>query len=373
MAIKVKHEGNVTSRVVAAAKGGRGKRAAEDGKAWMQVAAQEAMAGNRQLQGAHASPVAPGHATAQLTHAQTGAAPGIVHAPSGGLGGSRSSGTGAGTASTRGTGAGDSSRRLKVTGDKFFQKPDKESVWDWDSRQWVREYLPGEYEAEAQQRIGDVKNAQQMELDEHRAGLARQEYEYKLSTQQKSEIAKINNALDEARRSGRFSDDELAELERQADAKRMGIQPLPTPKKEPQVPTLYTDEGGQWWVQNGQKWEPVQQPKEGKVLTLNDVLKNIPTKKNNPDDPNGAEIDIPINERLDMAQKILDRMNGASSPTPEAQPDPLTQAFQNYMFGPQYPGAPLRTDQPVQPVQPAAPAPQEPSEAEKKWSAFKGR
>ena len=372
MAIKVKHEGNVTSRITAAAKGGRGKRAAEDGKAWMQIAAGENQAANRQLQGAHASPVAPGQAHAQLTHAPTGAAPGIMHAPSGvsrlgDMGGAGRTGTACGT------GAADSTPRLKVTGSKFFERPDKESVWDQDSRQWVREYLPGEWEAEAQQRIGDVKNAQQMELAEHRAGLARQEYEYKLSTQQKSEIAKINNALDEARRSGRFSDDELAELERQADAKRMGIQPLPTPKKEPQVPTFYTDEGGQRWVQNGQKWEQVQQPKEEKGLTLNDVLKNIPTKKANPNDPNGADIDIPIDERLDMAQKILDRMNGASSPTPEAQPDPLTQAFQNYMFGPQYPGAPLRTDRPVQPVQPAAPAPQEPSEAEKKWSAFKGR
>ena len=369
MAIKVKHEGNVTSRITAAAKGGRGKRAAEDGKAWMQIAAGENQAANRQLQGAHASPVAPGQAHAQLTHAPTGAAPGIMHAPSGvsrigDMGGGGRSGAGSGSGS-------EPSRRWKVTGDKFFQKPDKESVWDQDSRQWMREYLPGEYEAEAQQRIGDVKNAQQMELDEHRAGLARQEYEYRLSTQQKSEIAKINNALDEARRSGRFSDDELAELERQADAKRMGIQPLPTPKKEPQVPTFYTDEGGQRWVQNGQKWEQVQQPKEEKGLTLNDVLKNIPTKKANPNDPNGADIDIPIDERLDMAQKILDRMNGASSPTPEAQSDPLTQAFQNYMgFWGMGAGQPTA---PVQPVQPAAPAPQEPSEAEKKWSAFKGR
>ena len=166
MAIKVKHEGNVTSRITAAGAGGSGKRAADDGKAWMQIAAGENQSGNRQLQGAHASPVSPGHASAQLIHAPTGAAPGITHAPSGAIHGP-SSGSGLGS---RGSGAGGSgggsgtSRRLKVTGDRFFNKPDKESVWDWDSHQWIREYLPGEYEAEAQQRIGDVKMGQELEI-----------------------------------------------------------------------------------------------------------------------------------------------------------------------------------------------------------------
>ena len=164
MAIKVKHEGNVTSRITAASAGGQGKRAADDGKAWAQIAAGEAQAANRQLQGAHASPVSPGHASAQLTHAPTGAAPGIMHAPSGvanlgGMGGAGRTGTGSGDGN--GTGA---SRRWKVTGNKFFDRPDKESVWDMDSRQWIREYLPGEWEAEAQQRIGDVKNAQELEI-----------------------------------------------------------------------------------------------------------------------------------------------------------------------------------------------------------------
>ena len=176
MAIKVKHEGNVTSRITAATAGGRGKRASDDGKAWMQIAAQEAMAGNRQLQGAHASPVAPGHASAQLTHAPTGAAPGIMHAPSGGVHG-RGGGGGGRSGAGAGTGAGDSTRRLKVTGNKFFERPDKESVWDQDSRQWVREYLPGEWEAEAQQRIGDVKNAQQKEMLDYQAGIRATETE----------------------------------------------------------------------------------------------------------------------------------------------------------------------------------------------------
>ena len=164
MAIKVKHEGNVTSRITAAGAGGRGKRAADDGKAFAQIAASEAQAGNKQLQGAHASPVSPGHASAPLTHAAAGSAPGISHAPVGHAGTGGGSGGSRGSSSAGlGSGAG-ASRRLKVTGDKFFEKPDKESVWDWDSQQWKREYLPGEWEAEVQQRVGDVKNNQELEI-----------------------------------------------------------------------------------------------------------------------------------------------------------------------------------------------------------------
>ena len=69
MAIRVKHEGNVTSRAVAGAIGGQARRNAEDSKALAQMAAQQNMAANRQLNGAHASPVAPGHAAAQPGHA----------------------------------------------------------------------------------------------------------------------------------------------------------------------------------------------------------------------------------------------------------------------------------------------------------------
>ena len=384
MAIKVKHEGNVTSRITAAARGGRGKRAAEDGKAWAQIAAGEAQAANRQLQGAHASPVAPGHASAQLTHAPTGAAPGIMHAPSGGVhgrggGGGGRSGTGAGTS------AGDSTRRLKVTGTSIFTRPDKESVWDQNARQWVREYLPGEWEAEAQQRIGDVKNAQQMELAEHKAGLERQGYEYKLSTQQKSEIAKINNALDEARRSGRFSDDELVELERQADAKRLGIQPLPTPREKVPDPIIRADAQGREWLNNGGKWESVDAiMAKGRKDDFAKLMKLVPETRTemkvNPATGKEEPVEVPLSPEERMAElekyvQMRDRyaagMAGTPAPGGEVQPDPLTQAFQNYMgFWGMGAGQPTA---PVQPVQPAAPAPQEPSEVEKKWSAFKGR
>lgn len=412
MAIKVKHEGNVTSRIVAAAKGGRGKRAAEEGKAWMQIAAQEAMAGNRQLTGAHASPVAPGHASAPLTHAPTGSAPGMMHAPSGGGGGGGRRGAGSGSSFRSGSGGGGGDLDLKVTGTDIFTRPDKESVWDNDTRQWKRRWLPGEKEAEAQQRVGDVKNAQQMALDESRDELARQQFEYKLSAEQKNELAKINSAMEDARRSGRFSDEELGELERQAAAKRMGIKPLPVPKEEAPKPIFHTDENGQRWIQNGQKWEPVQTPaapqsvedvyagtkvdeqgrrwgldKSGKLYEVggggkdefSELLKMVPTTK--PDPEGGPDIPLTPEERLAKLEELRQMRDKFNAPK---QPAPSTGNF--FAFG-----MPTWDAELVHPVarpgetggelsHPVA-RPGEAggemvnvniSERDKKWSAFKG-
>lgn len=91
--------------------------------------------------------------------------PAITHAPShisnlGGIGGTR----GAGSLRGASTGATDSSGEWKVTGTDRFRRPDKDSVWDQNSLQWIRRWLPGEKEAEAQQRIGDVKNSQLAEI-----------------------------------------------------------------------------------------------------------------------------------------------------------------------------------------------------------------
>lgn len=410
MAIKVKHEGNVTSRITAAAKGGRGKRAAEDGKAWAQIAAQEAQAGNRQLQGAHASPVSPGHASAQLTHAPTGAAPGIMHAPSGaihGAGGGRRTGGAPVSGSRVRAGSGESGDLdLKVTGTDIFTRPDKESVWDNDTRQWKRRWLPGEKEAEAQQRVGDVKNAQQMALDESRDELARQQFEYKLSAEQKNELAKINSALEDARQSGRFSDEELGELERQAAAKRMGIKPLPVPKEEAPKPIFHTDENGQRWIQNGQKWEPVQTPaapqsvedvyagtkvdeqgrrwgldKSGKLYEVGggggddfaSLLKLVPETrtemKRNPatgkDEP--VEVPLTMEERLAQMEQIRQMRDKFNAPKQPAQGVGNFFAFGMPIFQPQQPAAAPENPAPTSP----APTP-EPSERDKKWSAFKG-
>ena len=240
MAIKVKHEGSVASRMAASAEGGRAKRA-------MEAAALIKPTQIQTLQAAHAS--APGVST---PHAQLISAPGhaqlVTAAPvHGGRGGG--GGGGGRSSSSPASSGGD----YKITGRDRNHRPDEESEWVWDNGgigstgKWMRKWLPGEKEAEAQQRIGDVKNRQMEEL-----------FDYKLTQQQKQELQQINDALEGARKSGRYTDEEMAELARQADSRRMGIKPLPVPKTEPDKPNIQTDDAGRSWIQTGRGWERVE-------------------------------------------------------------------------------------------------------------------
>ena len=206
MAIKVKHDGSVASRIAANADGGRAKRAMEAA----------AFVKGRDIQHNQA---ATAHASAPTAHAQLISAPGggsvplisapggAAHAPtmSGGggvghvasLGGGRRVGT---TGATRASsGAGNSAaERLKVTGSSIFDRPDDASVWDPVTSQWKRKYLPGEYEAEARERIGRVEN----DLYADRA----------LTAQGQKERAALVNDITTAIRNGKFSKDEQAQL-----------------------------------------------------------------------------------------------------------------------------------------------------------------
>lgn len=56
----------------------------------------------------------------------------------------------------------------KVTGTNRSIRPDDESVWIERTGQWQRKWLPGEKEAEAQRRIGDVRVDQEKEILDHR-------------------------------------------------------------------------------------------------------------------------------------------------------------------------------------------------------------
>lgn len=161
MAIKVKHEGSVASRLAASASGGSAKRA-------MEAAALAKPSQIQTLSPAHAS--AP---SAAAPHAQLISAPGGgAHAPlihgGGGIGATSRLGGGGGYrggAAPSAQSGGDG--EYKVTGSDIFKRPDDASVWDSTTRQWVRRYLPGEKEAEALDRVGTVRNAQQREILDH--------------------------------------------------------------------------------------------------------------------------------------------------------------------------------------------------------------
>lgn len=245
----------------------------------------------------------------------------------------------------------------KITGTDWRVRPDKESVWREDTKQWSRRYLPGEKEAEIQQRVGDVKNSQLEDM-----------YEFKLSADQKNELARINKAIEDARKSGRYTDAEMAELERQADAQRLGIKPLPTVKDEPQKPNVQMIDGRPF-VQNGNRWDPVEEPKAEKRLTLNDVLRNVPTEKWEQGEKGPEQVALTMDERLDMAQTILDRMY----PKPaEAEPNPAVPGTDpllaarlglGQLIGPTPANAAALAD-PLNGMQPpAAPAPATPAPA----------
>ena len=209
MAIKVKHEGSVASRMAAAAQGGAAKRA-------MEAAALVKPTQIQTLAPAHASAPSPGGAHAQLISAPGGGAHAPLIGGGGGIGAhARMGGGGIGRAGSAGsrvsTGAGGGDLDYKVTGTSIFDRPDDESQWDpTGGGRWVRKWLPGEKEAEARGRMMDAE----------------------FSARQRAEFASINNALEDARRSGRYTPEEMKELERQADEKRLGIKPLPTPREK---------------------------------------------------------------------------------------------------------------------------------------------
>ena len=86
----------------------------------------------------------------------------------------------------------------KITGTDWRVRPDKESVWREDTKQWSRRYLPGEKEAEIQQRVGDVK-LEQAERAE-------------LSAQGRKERAALVNDVVDAIKQGKFSREEMPQL-----------------------------------------------------------------------------------------------------------------------------------------------------------------
>ena len=243
MAIKVRHDGNNAAVITAGAGSGRAKRRMEAAKL-----AQNTPQHIQTLQPAHASASGAGGGSAPLTHAPTGAsvasAP-LTHAPTptpmGGGAGSRAS-------SVRGGGAGVDLGEVKVTGDSIFTRPDKESQWNPATQRWERPWLPGEKEAEAAQRMNPVlaeraefqqalndqstesKMRLQGELAEQAAQRDRELYDYKLTRKQKMELSAINDALEEARKSGRYTPEDMAALERQADMQRLGIKPQAVPR-----------------------------------------------------------------------------------------------------------------------------------------------
>lgn len=358
MAIKVKHEMNAAPAAAATLAAGRARRSMETARMFASGSGSGGRGGG--TTGAHASAISPGGAQAHVVGAH---APGVTD-----------------WEGTRRENAAQEAARLKqaidvANANNAAAKERAQMGIDADAEKLknTQAFTMGQTEAERAWRENQESNRLKQE---------RELYEYKLTRKQKMELAAINDALEEARASGRFSPDEMAELEKQALVRRAGIKPLPTPREKDAQRAfderIVTAGGVRGYINSKGDFEPFQNPnaKNEKRLTLNDVLRNVPTKKVNPADPVGNEIDVPMDERLDMAQKILDRMYPPNAAVPGIEPAPsgnpsgidpiVMKAVNPLMFQQVYGGGQVL---PSQQAGPYAPPP--PDEIRKKWSAFR--
>lgn len=209
MAIKVKHEGNVTSRIFAASEGGRGKRRAEDAIRLAEIQSRADIAAqDRSTRGGGVSAPSPG-------------SPGAGHAPSG----------------PSGLISPPFRRNAHGQQPDFAGKYTKGGLTDrWmTEREAEQDYLKANPGATREDVYKHLDSLGHMDGGSYLApGERAYPSDFKFTSQQKSEFDRLNESYEEARRSGDFSEDELKELRRQIIAKQAGIKPLPTLEDEPQ-------------------------------------------------------------------------------------------------------------------------------------------
>ena len=411
MAIKVRHDGNNAAVITAGVGSGRAKRRVETAKF-----AQNTPQHIQTLQPAHASAPGAGGGSAPLTHAPNGAsgasAP-LTHAPTPTV-----SGGGAGTRSslTRGS-AGADLGEVKVTGNSIFTRPDKESQWNPSTLRWERPYLPGEREAEAAQRMNPVIE----EREQFRQGLAneaaelrgqhememlgaksqqdRDLFDYRLSQKQKMEIAAVTDAVDSARRSGRFTPEEMDDIERQATVKLMGIKPIPTPRERDAQRAfndrIVTAGGVQGYINSKGDFEPFQKDDGfANFLKVYPKLAEYTEDTTTTDPATGKTMVVPVTKTRSAAE-IAELVKGAQEAWNRVKPqdtvpgnapsapgiDPVVQQaldplgmmfpwsrFQNFGIGPYaQPAVPTRKATATSPEKPFTGVAKTPDDAKKKW------
>ena len=262
MAIKVRHEGNLTSRVVAGQGSGAAKRAMESA----------ALIRPHQVQLTHA-------ATAQA-HAPSGGSAQLIHAPLGGGGGAplihaparSGSGSGASRSSVSGGGSG-AGGDYKVTGTSVFSRPDAESQWDPGSGgRWIRPWQPGEKEAEAKARVGAVEEQFQIAREDRalqgrkdladRAIQAKKDLaEFQYTQNQRQQYAKLQGIRDTLLNSGMYSKDDIDAMMPEIEMRMKGIRDSPErmlPQDRRPVPELQISPDGKFYFDDaGGKWTPM--------------------------------------------------------------------------------------------------------------------
>ena len=401
MAIKVRHDGNNAAVITAGVGSGRAKRRVETAKF-----AQNTPQHIQTLQPAHASAPGVGGGSAPLTHAPNGAsgasAP-LTHAPTPTVSG------GAGTRSslTRGS-AGADLGEVKVTGNSIFTRPDKESQWNPSTLRWERPYLPGEKEAEAAQRMNPVlaereqdkqdipdaaaalRGQHEMEMLGAKSQQERDLFDYKLSQKQKMEISAVTDAVDNARRSGRFTPEEMEDIERQATVKLMGIKPLPTPREKDAQKAfnerIVTAGGVQGYINSKGDFEPFQKDDGfANFLKVYPKLAEYTEDTTTTDPATGKTMIVPVTKTrtadeiaalVKGAQEAWNRakpqdtaMPGSAPAAPAADPLDMLFPWSRAMLatGPFAPPSPAPAPPSPAPEKPFTGVAKTPDDAKKKW------
>lgn len=116
------------------------------------------------------------------------------------------------------------------------------------SRQWQDEQFVNRADYGHGLRLAEQKDAQRRQDDNaiSEQERRRDDIEWNYTTKQRQDFSRMNDALEEARTSGDFTDDEIKDLEKQAYAKLGGLEPVPAIKKRSPFPE------GQ---QTGQTWQ----------------------------------------------------------------------------------------------------------------------
>ena len=217
MAIKVKHEMNAAPAAAATLAAGRARRSMETARMFASGSGSGGRGGG--TTGAHASAISPGGAQAHVVGAH---APGVTD-----------------WEGTRRENAAQEAARLKqaidVANANNAAAMERANVADTGATERVKLGISADAE-----KLKKTQEFTKSQTEDERAWREKQEsnkltqerelYDYKLTQKQRMEIAAINDAVENARKSGRYTPEEMAALERQADMLRLGIKPQAVPR-----------------------------------------------------------------------------------------------------------------------------------------------
>ena len=293
MAIKVKHDGGASSAFAAGLAGGAGKRRAQQSIEMMKTAAQQSMNDQRiaaelaaaQMRAGGGGGGGGGGSAPHLMQASAGGAPHaqIISAPTG-AGGAWSAPQRAAPGIPARPKEQIQEPDFIVTGKDPNERPDDRSVWNPQTQQWERGKVAyqnwlggmgderrGGLAADSDQRrmmqgMLDSSARAQMEEAADARKLANWKEQYTFG--QRAEIDNLNAMRDEIMNSDRYTPEEKKDLQRQIDAKILGIQPATRPKTPEEIErdqfdpaksfaeNTYTDEAGNVYGYNpkNQAW-----------------------------------------------------------------------------------------------------------------------